>query len=74
MENLFDAVYVGTESDDDTVKHNWTKRMVEIKLNHTDADMLGLQVSIKTSFYILRIRRFPSTLKIKNFLLQMEVV
>lgn len=50
VENLFDAVYVGTEYDDYTVKHNWTKRMVDIKLNHTaevicdlDADILGLQ-------------------------------
>jgi endonuclease/exonuclease/phosphatase family metal-dependent hydrolase len=50
VQNLFDAVYVGTEYDDYTVKHNWTKRMVEIKLNHTaevicdlNADILGLQ-------------------------------
>ena len=50
VENLFDAEYVGTEYDDYTVKHNWTKRMVDIKLNHTaevicdlDADILGLQ-------------------------------
>jgi endonuclease/exonuclease/phosphatase family metal-dependent hydrolase len=50
VQNLFDAVYVGTEYDDYTVKHNWTKRMVDIKLNHTaevicdlDADILGLQ-------------------------------
>jgi len=50
VENLFDAVYVGTEYDDYRQKHNWTKRMVEIKLNHTaevicdlDADILGLQ-------------------------------
>ncbi len=50
VENLFDAEYVGTEYDDYTVKHNWTKRMVEIKLNHVsevicdlDADILGLQ-------------------------------
>lgn len=50
VENLFDAEYVGTEYDDYTLKHNWTKRMVDIKLNHTaevicdlDADILGLQ-------------------------------
>ncbi|UPT77068.1 endonuclease/exonuclease/phosphatase family protein [Sulfurovum sp. XGS-02] len=50
VENLFDAEYVGTEYDDYTVKHNWTQRMVDIKLNHTaevicdlDADILGLQ-------------------------------
>lgn len=50
VENLFDAQYVGTEYEDYTIKHNWTKRMVEIKLNHVsevicdlDADILGLQ-------------------------------
>lgn len=50
IENLFDAEYVGTEYDQYTVKHNWTKRMVEVKLNHVsevicdlDADILGLQ-------------------------------
>ncbi len=50
VENLFDAAYVGTEYDDYTVKHNWTKRMVEVKLNNVaevicdlDADILGLQ-------------------------------
>ncbi|MBT8349324.1 MAG: endonuclease/exonuclease/phosphatase family protein, partial [Sulfurovum sp.] len=50
VENLFDAEYVGTEYNDYTVSHNWTKRMVEIKLNHVsevicdlDADILGLQ-------------------------------
>jgi len=50
VENLFDAEYVGTEYDDYTVKRNWTKRMVEIKLNHTaevicdlDAEILALQ-------------------------------
>ena len=34
VENLFDAEYVGTEYDDYRKKHNWTKRMVDIKLNH----------------------------------------
>lgn len=50
VENLFDANHVGTEYDDYRVKHNWTKRMVDIKLNHVaevicdlDADILGLQ-------------------------------
>lgn len=50
VENLFDAEYVGTEYDNYTVKRNWTKRMVEIKLDHVaevicdlDADILGLQ-------------------------------
>ena len=50
VENLFDTEYVGTEYDDYTLKHNWTKRMVDIKLNHVsevicdlDADILGLQ-------------------------------
>ena len=51
VENLFDAVYDGTEYEDYTPgKHNWNARMVETKLNHTaevicdlDADVLGLQ-------------------------------
>jgi endonuclease/exonuclease/phosphatase family metal-dependent hydrolase len=50
VENLFDAEYAGTEYDDYQVKHNWTKRMVDIKLNHVaevicdlDADILALQ-------------------------------
>ncbi|WP_309496199.1 endonuclease/exonuclease/phosphatase family protein [Sulfurovum sp.] len=50
VENLFDAEYIGTEYDDYRKKHNWTQRMVEIKLNHVaevicdlDADILGLQ-------------------------------
>ena len=50
VENLFDASYIGTEYDDYQAKHNWTKRMVNIKLNHVaevicdlDADILGLQ-------------------------------
>ncbi len=50
VENLFDASYVGTEYNDYQRKHNWTKRMVDIKLNHVsevicdlDADILGLQ-------------------------------
>jgi len=50
VQNLFDAKYDGTEYEEYTTKHNWTKRMVEIKLNHTaelicdlNADILGLQ-------------------------------
>jgi endonuclease/exonuclease/phosphatase family metal-dependent hydrolase len=50
VENLFDAKYIGTEYDDYQKAHNWTARMVDIKLNHTaevicdlDADILGLQ-------------------------------
>ena len=51
VENLFDASYQGTEYEEYIPgKHNWNKRMVGIKLNHTaevicdlDADILGLQ-------------------------------
>jgi len=51
VENLFDARFQGTEYEEYIPgKHNWNKRMVEIKLNHTaevicdlDADILGLQ-------------------------------
>jgi len=51
VENLFDANFQGTEySDYIPKKHNWNRRMVEIKLNHTaevicdlNADILGLQ-------------------------------
>ena len=50
VENLFDSEYIGTEYDDFREKHNWTARMVDIKLNHIaevicdlDADILGLQ-------------------------------
>ena len=50
VENLFDAHYVGTEYEDYKKNHNWTKRMVDIKLDHVaevicdlDADILGLQ-------------------------------
>lgn len=58
VENLFDAQYVGTEYDDYTKKHNWTKRMVDIKLNHVaevicdlDADILGLQEIENTNIF-----------------------
>ncbi|MFT7823638.1 MAG: endonuclease/exonuclease/phosphatase family protein, partial [Sulfurimonas sp.] len=50
VENLFDAHYTGSEYEDYTRRHNWTERMVDIKLNHTaevicdlDAEILGLQ-------------------------------
>ena len=51
VENLFDANFQGTEYKEYIPgKHNWSKRMVDIKLNHTaevicdlDADILGLQ-------------------------------
>jgi len=51
VENLFDANFQGTEYKQYIPgKHNWNKRMVDIKLNHTaevicdlDADILGLQ-------------------------------
>jgi len=51
VENLFDANFQGSEYEEYIPgKHNWNKRMVEIKLNHIaevicdlDADILGLQ-------------------------------
>jgi len=51
VENLFDAVYQGSEYKEYVPgKHNWNKRMVDVKLNHTaevicdlDANILGLQ-------------------------------
>ena len=51
VENLFDAHFQGTEYKEYIPgKHNWNKRMVDIKLNHTaevicdlNADILGLQ-------------------------------
>ena len=51
VENLFDAQAQGTEYKEYiSGKHNWNRRMMEIKLNHTaevicdvDADILGLQ-------------------------------
>lgn len=50
VENLFDSKYTGSEYPDYQPNHNWTERMVDIKLNHTaevicdlDADILGLQ-------------------------------
>ncbi|BAF72797.1 endonuclease/exonuclease/phosphatase family protein [Sulfurovum sp. NBC37-1] len=51
VENLFDANHQGTEYEEYIPgKHNWTKRMAEIKLDHTtevlcdlDADIVALQ-------------------------------
>ena len=51
VENLFDADYQGSEYEAYIPgKHNWNRRMVEIKLNHIaevicdlNADILGLQ-------------------------------
>jgi len=51
VENLFDAQYQGSEYKEYIPgKHNWNKRMMEVKLNHTaevicdvDADIVGLQ-------------------------------
>ncbi len=51
VENLFDAHFQGREYKEYIPgKHNWNKRMVDIKLNHTaevicdlDADILGVQ-------------------------------
>jgi len=50
VENLFDAYQSGREYDEYTPQHNWTEKMVEIKLNHTaevicdlNADIIGLQ-------------------------------
>jgi len=51
VENLFDASFQGSEYEEYIPgKHNWNKRMVDIKLNHTaevicdlDADIVGLQ-------------------------------
>lgn len=58
VENLFDAEYVGTEYDNYRVKRNWTKRMVEVKLNNVaevicdlDADILGLQEIENTNIF-----------------------
>ncbi len=65
VENLFDATYQGSEYKEYIPgRHNWNKRMVEIKLNHTaevicdlDADILGLQeVENSTIFEALQKR------------------
>ncbi|MEA3418128.1 MAG: endonuclease/exonuclease/phosphatase family protein [Campylobacterota bacterium] len=64
VENLFDDVKNGSEYDEyQPGKHNWTKRMVEIKLNHTaevlcdlDADIIGLQ-EIENPAILLRLQK-----------------
>jgi len=51
VENLFDAAYQGTEYEEYIPgRHNWTKRMAQIKLDRTaevicdlDADIIALQ-------------------------------
>ena len=64
VENLFDDVRNGTEYDDYMPgRHNWTPRMVEIKLNHTaevicdlDADIIGLQ-EIENEAILVRLQK-----------------
>ena len=64
VENLFDEIRNGTEYDDYIPgKHNWTSRMVEIKLNHTaevicdlDADIVALQ-EIENEAILIRLQR-----------------
>ncbi len=64
VENLFDDVRDGSEYDDYIPgKHNWTVRMVEIKLNHTaevlcelDADIVGLQ-EIENEAILVRLQK-----------------
>ncbi len=59
VENLFDASFQGTEYKEYIPgKHNWNKRMVDIKLNHIaevicdlDADILGLQEIENSSIF-----------------------
>lgn len=62
VENLFDASFQGSEYEEYIPgKHNWNKRMMEIKLNHTaevicdlDADIVGLQeIENETIFHHL---------------------
>lgn len=68
VENLFDAIYQGSEYEEYIPgKHNWNKRMVEIKLNHTaevicdlDADILGLQEIENSAIFQKLIRRLES--------------
>ena len=63
VENLFDAVIQGSEYNEYTPKHNWTERMVQIKLNHTaevicdlDADILGLQ-EVENETILMQLRQ-----------------
>ena len=65
VENLFDARYQGSEYQEYIPgKHNWSRRMVEIKLNHIaevicdlDADILGLQEIENENIFHQLIRR-----------------
>lgn len=63
VENLFDDVKSGYEYEEYVPgKHNWTSKMVDIKLNHTaevlcdlDADIVGLQ-EIENEAILLRLQ------------------
>jgi len=64
VENLFDDVRNGSEYDDYIPgRHNWTPRMVEIKLNHTaevlcdlNADIVALQ-EIENEAILVRLKK-----------------
>jgi len=64
VENLFDDVVDGSEYDEYIIgKHNWSSRMVEIKLNHIsevlcelDADIVGLQ-EIENEAILVRLQK-----------------
>ena len=68
VENLFDATFDGTEYEEYIPgKHNWNKRMVDIKLNHTaevicdlDADILGLQEVENQTIFSALIQKLKS--------------
>lgn len=68
VENLFDAHYQGSEYKEYIPgKHNWNKRMVEIKLNHTaevicdlDADIIGLQEIENANIFEQLIKRLKT--------------
>jgi endonuclease/exonuclease/phosphatase family metal-dependent hydrolase len=65
VENLFDAKFQGSEySDYIPNRHNWNKKMVEIKLNHTaevicdlNADILALQEIENSNILNLLLKR-----------------
>jgi len=64
VQNLFDDIRNGSEYDDYIPgKHNWTSRMVDIKLNHTaevlcdlDADIIALQ-EIENEAILIRLQK-----------------
>jgi endonuclease/exonuclease/phosphatase family metal-dependent hydrolase len=64
VQNLFDDIRNGSEYDDYIPgKHNWTSRMVDIKLNHTaevlcdlDADIVALQ-EIENESILIRLQK-----------------